>query len=175
MDDTRIVVEGFLVPPADHTDLRDEVWSFALDQRAFGPRRLVVAFADPSGRLVSLAHAPRTDPPEAALEACIRHLGGEAAAVAFCDDQVGEGPPPPDLETRFAAARSVAADYAVHLVDWIACDDSSFLSSRLSLDPYAEWWDVPATTWPPPSLRVPRRRARSEPRWVPRHPVRWRR
>jgi len=149
MGDSFIVVEGYRSTPADRTNLRDDAWSFALDQRAFGPRRLVVAFADPSGRLRTIAHAPRSDPPENALEACIRHLGwAGAAAVAYCDEEVEEGPPSPRLAIDFALRRSVAAGYGVHLVDWIACDDQLFRSSRLATAPAAEWWDVPS---PPPA------------------------
>jgi hypothetical protein len=144
MDSSLIVVEGYVATDADDTDLREEAWSFALDQRAFGPRRLLVAFADASGRFRSLAHARRTAPPEAALAPCIEHSGrGATAAVAFCDETVVDGPPPADLALRFALARSIAASYGVHLVDWFACDDHMFRSSRLALDPTGEWWDVP--------------------------------
>ena len=139
-----LVVDGMVATAADNTDLQKEAWSFALDQRAFGPRRVLVAFADPSGRFLSLAHARRPDPPEAALGPCIEHCGhGAAAAVAFCDELVSAGPPPADLAARFSLARSIAASYGVHLVDWIACDDLLLRSSRLALDPDGEWWDVP--------------------------------
>lgn len=125
-------------------NLREEGWSFALDQRAFGPRRLLVAFSDRKGRLLRLAHVRRTDPPEAALLACMEHAAaGAAAAVAYCDEHVVEGPPPADIPERFALAQHVAASYGVHLVDWIACDDDLFRSSRLVVRPGDEWWDVP--------------------------------
>ncbi len=144
MGDSFIVVEGYLATPADDSNLRDDVWSFALDQRAFGPRRLVVVFADRSGRVRTIAHARRTDPPEDALDACIQHLGrGAAAAVAFCDEPVDDGPPSPRIAIDFALRRSVAGGYGVHLVDWIACDDQLFRSSRLAAAPAGEWWDVP--------------------------------
>lgn len=150
MDSPLVVVDGFRAGCRDATDLREEAWSFALDQRAFGPRRLLVAFADRRGRLRGLAHTARTSPAELALGPCIRHLGrGAAAAVAFCDEPVVFGPPPADLAARFASARSIAAANGVHLVDWFACDDDLFRSSRLALEPGSEWWDVP-----PP---VPRR------------------
>lgn len=137
------VVDGYVPTLLDDTNLRDDVWSFALDQRAFGPRRLVVAFADRSGRFHGLAHTRRTDPPELALVPCIEHVGrGSAAAVAFCDEPVLEGPPPPDLAERLAFARSIAAPHGIHLVDWIACDDQLFRSSRLALEPDGDWWDV---------------------------------
>jgi hypothetical protein len=160
MDPTLIVVEGYVTTPADDTDLRKDVWSFALDQRAFGPGRLVVAFTDRSGRLRSLAHARRTDPPEAALAACIRRLGaGAAAAVAFCDERVVEGPPPTSVVVAFARARWAAANHGIHLVDWIACDDSALQSTRLALDPHGEWWDVPPVSRVPgPRHRGRRRR-----------------
>jgi len=175
MDDSLIVVEGYRTTPADDTDLRRDVWSFALDQRAFGPRRLVVAFTDQAGRLLTLAHARRPDPPEAALAPCIEHLGGDAvAAVAFCDQLVVDGPPSPLIAIQFALARSLAGGYGIHLVDWIACDDQLFRSSKLTIDPHGEWWDVPERTyWTgslPPSLRV-----RPQPRWVPRNRIKRRR
>lgn len=143
MESSLIVVDGYVATDRDDTNLREEAWSFALDQRAFGPRRLLVAFADPLGRFRSLAHARRTDPPEAALGPCIEHVGrGAAAAVAFCDEPVVEGPPPPELAERFDLARSITASYGIHLVDWFACDDQLFRSSRLALDPDGDWWDV---------------------------------
>ena len=63
--------------------------------------------------------------------------------MAFCDEPVTQGPPPPDVAARFALARSIAAGYGIHLVDWFACDDDLFRSSRLALHPEADWWDVP--------------------------------
>lgn len=144
MENGLIVVEGYVATPADETNLRDEFLSFALDQRAWGPRRLVVAFAEADGRFVGLSHTHRTSPPEAALGACIDHGGlGAEAAVAFCDEPVTAGPAPADLAVRFFTARAIAASYGVHLVDWFACDDQLFRSSRLSLGSPDEWWDVP--------------------------------
>lgn len=138
-----IVVSGFRAAAGADMDLRADVWAFALDQRAFGPRRLVVVFADASGRATGLAHAPRPHLPELALGPCIAHVGlGAAAAVAFCDEPVVEGPIPVYNTLRFHWARAIAADAGVHLVDWIACDDQLFRSTRLALDPDAEWWDV---------------------------------
>ncbi len=144
MADRLIVVDGYRATEKDKTNLRKEAWSFALDQRAFGPRRLVVAFANRRGRFLSLAHTRRIEPPEASLGACIQHSGrGAAAAIAFCDEVVIEGPPPPDLGVRFASARAIARSYQIHLVDWFACDDQLFRSSRFALDPDGDWWDVP--------------------------------
>ena len=80
---TTIAVAGFVTSPTDDTNMRQEVWSFALDQRAFGPRRLLVAFTDREGRLLSLAHAPRTSAPEVALECCLDYLG-EGAGRGNC-------------------------------------------------------------------------------------------
>jgi hypothetical protein len=141
---TIVVVEGILPTDADDTNLKDECLSFALDQRAFGPRRLLVAFADQSGRFLGLAHAPRTEPADLALACCVDYLGdGAAAAVAFCDEPVADGPPPDDLGERFAVARAVCAQHGIHLVDWFSCDDQLFRSTRLALEPDGEWWDVP--------------------------------
>jgi hypothetical protein len=139
-----IIVDGYRPTAKDKTDLRRDFLSFALDQRAFGPRRLVVAFSDRNGRFTGLAYTPRTEPPEMSLGPCVDFVGqGSAAAVAFCDEPVTSGPPPPGLGKRFALARSIAAPYGVHLVDWFACDDQLFQSTRFALDPDCEWWDVP--------------------------------
>ena len=68
--------------------------AFCLDQRAFGPRRLVVAFANRNGRFRGLAHTRRPEPPEAALAGCIDYMGrGAKVAIAFCDEPVTWGPP----------------------------------------------------------------------------------
>jgi len=139
-----IIVDGYRATSKDRTNLRKDTWSLALDQRAFGPRRLVVALSDRRGRFIGLSHTPRTDPPEIALGPCIDHIGGGAvAAVAFCDERIKEGPPPPELVIRFGHARSIAEAHGVHLVDWITCDDQLFRSTRLALDPNGTWWDVP--------------------------------
>jgi hypothetical protein len=139
-----IVVDGYVATAKDRTNLRKDMWSFAIDQRAFGPRRLVVAFADQRGRFLGLAHTRRTTPPEAALEPCIKHLGeGAATAVAYCDERVTNGPPPPEVITRFATARSIAASHGIHLVDWIACDDDLFRSARVASDPRDTGWALP--------------------------------
>jgi len=64
--------------PADenHRDnLREKVWSYALDQRAFGPRKMLTAFADADGLFRGIAHTDRTDPPLLALEACLSYQG----------------------------------------------------------------------------------------------------
>lgn len=139
-----IVVDGYRPTAKDETDLRRDFLSFALDQRAFGPCHLVVAFSDRRGRFTGLAYTPRTEPPEMSLGPCVDFAGqGAAAAVAFCDEPVTKGPLPPGLGKRFALARSIAASYGVHLVDWFACDDQLFRSTRFALDPDCEWWDVP--------------------------------
>lgn len=143
-----IVVEGYAAADRSTLDLRDEVWGFALDQRTFGPRRLVVAFADRSGHLLAIAHTPRLDPPEKALGPCIELVGqGAAAAVALCDEPVDEKVAPPDLALRFVLAQCIAAAYGVFLVDWIACDDHGFRSSRIAIDPDSPWWDLPEEGW----------------------------
>lgn len=143
MDSTLIVVDGYITTADVDTDLHDDAWSFVLDQRAFGPRRLLVAFADADGRFRGLAHARRTEPPEAALGPCIQHIGiGAAVAIAYCDEPVVADAPPPDLAERFDNARAIAAYYGIHLVDWFACDDHMFRSSQLALHPDEPWWDI---------------------------------
>jgi len=128
--------------------VRAKVWSYAMDQRAFGPRKLMVAFTDADGQLRVLAHAKRTKQPLLTLEACLdMHGDGAAAAVVWCDERVPAGPPPPEFHRRFEHARELAASYGVHLVDWIACDDEQFRAARLMtlmVDEQPDWWDVPA-------------------------------
>ena len=147
-----LVVEG-LVPtgvsaePSPLDNLRDGVWSFALDQRAFGPRKLWVAFADEDGTSRGIAYTDRTDPPDIAFDACLQYLGaGASAAVAFCDQPVSDGPPPPEHVELFERARIIASLYGIRLVDWIACDDDKFRSHRAPIaaagDLGTEWWDA---------------------------------
>ena len=144
--DCEIVVEGYRATGLADIDLREEAWAFAFDQRQFGPRRLVVAFGDRSGRLLGLSHTERSDPPERTLAPCIVHAGSQyraAVAVAYCDEPVADAPPPPDLGDRFEHACSIARGLGVHLVDWFACDDTLVRSSRLALGRVDEWWDIP--------------------------------
>lgn len=145
---TQILVNRVMPTRHDTTNLRDCAVTFALDQRAFGPRRVLVAVADRRGRFRGLAHIERPDPPELALVPCLESLGrtirrGAVAAVVYCDEPVTEGPPPPGLADRFAACRSVAAFYGAYLVDWFSCDDQLFRSNRLALEPDGDWWDLP--------------------------------
>jgi hypothetical protein len=139
-----ITVEGY-VPSSDcpPEDLRETIWGYALDQRAFGPGRLVVVLADEHRDLVGVAHTPRTSRPELAVGPCIEHIGRGVAAVALCDEPVSWGPPPADLALRLALARSVAAGHGVHLVDWISCDDQLFRSAALASEPLEQWWQLP--------------------------------
>jgi hypothetical protein len=135
--------------PSQLDNLRDGVWSFALDQRAFGPRKLWVAFADEDGTFRGLAYTDRTDPPDAAFDACLQYLGaGAAAAIAFCDQPVPDGPPSADYVDLFRRARRIARSYGIRLVDWIACDDDKFLSHRAPIAAPGElgneWWDESA-------------------------------
>ena len=144
MNETTVIVRGFAATAADVTNMRTDVWSFALDQRAFGPRQLLVAFTDRAGDLMTLAYAPRTDAPELALACCVDWAPQHpTAAVVFCDERVDSGPPPSDLAHRFARATAICSDRGIHLVDWIACDDQQYRSSRIALHPNDEWWSVP--------------------------------
>ena len=120
----------------------DNAWSFALDQRAFGPRRLIVVTAGQDGQVLGLAYCEGTEPPEAGLICCLDTLDdGAAAAIAYSDEPVAADPPA-DLEERFAAARAVAGEVGVHLVDWMMCDDTEFRSMRFTLEEFDDWWDV---------------------------------
>ncbi len=144
MQDTELIVEGLVATGRDPIDLRTESIALAFDQRCFGPRKLIVAFAGTDGHLISVASTRRTEPPEAALGPCIEHVGRfAAAAVAFCDEEVIDGPPPPGFVDRFFRARAITAGYGIHLVDWFACDALAIRSSRWALDAEDEpWWDV---------------------------------
>lgn len=146
MHDALLVVEGVVATDLDDTDLSDfnEAMAFALDQRAFGPRRLLVAFADADGRFRRMAHTKRTDPIDVALRACLQYLGdGAAAAVVLNDEPVAWGELPPEQAERFELASLLCRVRGIHLVDWICCDDQLFRSTKLALLPGEEWWEVP--------------------------------
>ena len=148
-----IVVDGIKPVAASKLDnLREQAWSYAMDRRAFGPRKLWIASANVRGRFRGLAYADRTDPPLLAVEACLayldEHMNRDAiAAVAFCDEPVTDGPSPPEFLERFSAARELAGSFGFHLVDWFACDDDLFRSARGTVPAVGDqpgWWDVPA-------------------------------
>ncbi len=81
MTTTLHAVRGLVPGKRDRTTLcsLSDAMSFCLDQRAFGPRRLVVAFTNRNGHFRGLAHTRRPEPPEAALAGCIEYWFG-------CDD-----------------------------------------------------------------------------------------
>lgn len=143
-DDLRLTFVVGYHCSGDKFDLSgDDALRFALDQRAFGPRRLLVLTAREDGQVIGLAHCERIDPPEVGLKCCLAALDdGAAAAIAYSDEPVGLDDPP-DLEERFAAARDAAAESGVHLVDWIVCDDIHLRSMRCTLEDPDEWWDLP--------------------------------
>jgi hypothetical protein len=139
-----VIVEAYRATDDCDLDLRLHPWELALDQRAFGPRRLLVAFADRTGRVLMLAHTRRLPQPEDGLAPCIELFAGTAeVAVAFCDEPVTEGPIPAPLVARWERARDITEVYGIHLVDWFSCDDDKFRSTRLAIEPDAPWWDVP--------------------------------
>jgi hypothetical protein len=146
-DGDTIVVNHLEWRGDDPWDLRGEhALAIALDQRVFGPRMLIVASAERDGTVVRINYTGMTDPPELGLTACLDAPGLDAvAAVAYSDEPVAEGPPPPELAERFLTARAVAAVNRIHLVDWWLCDDTNFRSMKWSAaagdDP--DWWDVP--------------------------------
>lgn len=146
MPDDVIVVERLVAAEPD-IDMRECAWEFALDQRAFGPRRVLVALTDRSGRLLEIAHADRTDPPEFAFGLCLHERSSDATvALAYCDEPVDMQSSPEhlaDLARRLADARWMAQRAGVHLVDWFACDDQAFRSFRFASEPDSEWWDAP--------------------------------
>ena len=140
-------------PEFEHDPLPDQILGIALDQRAFGPRQLMVAFAAYDGRFLALTYTHRTHPIDAALEACLLHFdtlgrGGEehTAAVVLCDEAVEEGPATATFVATFERAKEMARRHDVHLVDWISCDDDLFrCARRRQFTPASEpgWWDVP--------------------------------
>lgn len=147
--DALIVVDGYVPtdPKAHISNLRDAVWAYALDQRAFGPRKLLVFFADACGSLLGFAVTARTEPIDDAFLACLFHLGeGAEAAVAYLDEPVHDGPAAPEHWERFDRLRDLAASRGITLVDWISCDDDRFRASRMAdpLNPGADWWHVDA-------------------------------
>lgn len=123
--------------------------SLCLDQRAFGPRRLLVAFADRTGLMLYLTYADRLDDLGLALrcavDTVVRNDGsrsGLAAVVAFNDEPVSTEIPA-DVGERFTAASLVCAEHDLRLVDWLMCDDDMFRSMRFSIDPDTDWWPWP--------------------------------
>jgi hypothetical protein len=143
--DQRILVER-VIPNGRQDTLRGKLmWELALDQRVFGPRRVLVACADRDGTLIELTHTERTEPPGLAFGLCLRTADrAAAAAVAYCDEPVDTDASAAELETmadRYLDARRFAADhFGIHLVDWIACDDQMMRSFRLLHEPDADLW-----------------------------------
>lgn len=153
-DDSPFLMVSGVVPVASaRRELLPEiVWDLALDQRTFGPRRLLVAFADADGGLRGFAHARRTFPPHLGLAPCIAFLGdGAAACVALSDEPVASLAPTNVEVDRFCDAKEIAAARGIHLVDWIHCDDDMVRSMKLALAPDDPWWDVPADSTMPRS------------------------
>ena len=139
-----VIVEAYRATDDCDLDLRLHHWELALDQRAFGPRRLLVAFADRTGRVTTLATTRRLIDPEDGLAPCIEQCAGAAeVAAAFCDEPVTAGPIPAAMIARWERARGIAAELGIHLVDWFSCDDQTFRSTRVAIEPDSPWWDVP--------------------------------
>jgi len=148
MDSDTIIVELVVAEDPEDLSLRNDAWSLALDQQAFGPGRMLVATADRAGRLLAIAHAPTTDPPHLGLACCLDHTFRNGiipeAAVVFNDEWVEWGPPPAELRFRFVTAREQCAQFGVYLVDWFCCDaaDELIRSARMAFEPEADWWDA---------------------------------
>ena len=87
------IVEGYRYTGDDLDLSGPDFWGFAVDQRAFGPRRLVVVTARSDGAVLGLAHCERTEPPELALKCCLAALGDGDIAVAYSDEPVSADPP----------------------------------------------------------------------------------
>lgn len=149
-DPDLLIVEGYRIYDSGVDLSSTDAFRIALEQRAFGPRQLLVVTARFDGQANGLAHCDQTEPPEAALECCLDILDdvnagdGATAAVAYSDERVGSNAPP-GLAARFAAARNAAAECGVHLVDWMMCDDTEPRSMRFTIEAIDEWWDVPRT------------------------------
>lgn len=153
-----IFVDGCVpAPDVEREDVRDQVWAYAMDQRAFGPRRLWVVFADKDGTFRGLAHTRRTSPWQHGFDACLHYLGaGAAAALVLNDEPVSANEPPGDVGVRLAEAQLIAMPFGIHVVDWIACDDDQFRAARLrTMTPadQPDWWDVPTSS--PPGTASP--------------------
>ena len=102
------IVEGYHYTGDDLDLSGTDFWGFALDQRAFGPRQLVVVTARRDGAVVGLAHCEQTELPELALKCCLAALDdGAAAAVAYSDEPVSADPPI-GLRDRLDRARVAA-------------------------------------------------------------------
>jgi hypothetical protein len=144
MEDPCITIVEGIRYSGDEFDLRHDLWDFALEQRYFGPRQLVVATGSSDGRVIGLVHCRQTEPREMALKYCLAALDQRpAVAVAYSDEPVSLEPPL-DLRERFDAARAAAGEFGVHLVDWIMCDDIHIRSIKYSLEVSEDdWWDVP--------------------------------
>jgi hypothetical protein len=143
-----IFVDGFVpAPEAPREDVRDDVWAYAIDQRAFGPGKLWVVFADDDATFRGLAYTRRTSPWQLGFHACLLYLGaGAAAALVLNDEPVAAHEPTGELRTRLTVARAAAQPLGVHIVDWIACDDDQFRAARLrAFNPadQPKWWDLP--------------------------------
>jgi hypothetical protein len=167
------IVEGYHYT-GDYLDLSGtDFWGLALDQRAFGPRQLVVVTARRDGAVVGLAHCQRTEPPELALKCCLVALDdGAAAAVAYSDESMSADPPI-GLRDRLDTARVAARALGVRLVDWIICDDVQMRSMRMTLEECNHWWDA-SDAGPPsaisPHQADPRNRSSHQPRRSRREP-----
>ena len=145
-----IVVDGDAATDPEspeNPNLRDDPWSMALDQRAFGPRKLLVFLTRADGQMLSVAITDRVEPIDDAFRACLIHLGGDAvAAVAYLDEPVQSGPPTTEFMHRFDRLRDVAASLGITLVEWFSCDDDAFRATRLGdpSQPGEDWWTVEA-------------------------------
>jgi hypothetical protein len=170
-DQSTTIVEGYHYTGDDLDLSGPDFWSFALDQRAFGPRQLLVVTARCDGAVLGLAHCELTEPPELALKCCLDTLDdGAAVAVAYSDEPVSADPPI-GLRYRLVAARVAARELGVHLVDWVMCDDMQMRSLHITLEGRNHWWDAPDDG---PISTTPPHQADSRNRW-PRRPRRSRR
>lgn len=120
----------------------------ALEQRAFGPSRLLVVFTDRDGIVLRLCHTPKTDPPQLGLAWCLRLVPeGAAAVLVYSDEAAICGPPEPELCERIESAKVLCREHGLHLVDWMLCDLASFSGSRYAVEGGCRWWDVPGSKW----------------------------
>ena len=146
MESNTIIVELVVAEDPEDLSLRNDAWSLALDQQAFGPGRMLVATADRAGRLLAIAHTTTTDPPLLGLGCCLEYTFRNGilpdAAVVFNDEPVEWGPPPAELKFRFTTSRELCARFGVHLVDWFCCDADNELirSAGAAFEPGADWW-----------------------------------
>lgn len=130
----------------ERIDLRDTALDLTGLPWLYTGANCVVAGAHRDGSLLAVAMVHEDVDLEDALDACLgalEHQGAEAA-VAYSPLH-GAGVPVGMLERHalFGIGRCLAADWGIHLVDWLLCGDGTYRRLKpVAADP-SDWWDVP--------------------------------